>query len=479
MGQRSSRRVLSFTDSEQVDDPNPSSSTAEKHPHRPDEKPVVVAEGERDVPNSRPKKKKKKKGGNFFKWLSFGGKKKSTKNKSSDQGEMKDQDIETKKYRRSTDDQKSLQSISRSVEVIDLEEPPAGVLLVLPAAEPLVQAELQTQVHDAPVSLTAGETSPLTKPLDSNEVNMRPEDDICCRYAIGSKLGQGGFGAVYEGTRLADGQKPDHPKPLPKEVALTILANKGPMTDIIKLLDWQDQQDFYVMVLERFSDSMDVFCFVESNGGSIDEKFARFIMWGATLAVDECCRRGVYHGDMKLENLLIDFDNLEVKLIDFGCGDLLTESAYTRFCGTMMYCPPECRMKGEFHAKTATVWTLGILLFRMLCGHFPDTFDLYRINMNTWYKPGLTEGVRPVTSTPEVSSVQKIFLFEEKNPPQTRAQDEMKDQSTEMETSRSTDGVRPVTPEVSSVHLCVCGLNPVASPSIHFSLLHLGLKQQH
>lgn len=78
----------------------------------------------------------------------------------------------------SSSDQKSLQSISRSVEVIDLEEPPVGVIQVLPAAEPLVLEELQTQVHDAPVSLTAGETSPLTKPLDSNEVNMRPEGEF-------------------------------------------------------------------------------------------------------------------------------------------------------------------------------------------------------------------------------------------------------------------------------------------------------------
>ncbi|XP_048067242.1 serine/threonine-protein kinase pim-3-like isoform X2 [Megalobrama amblycephala] len=411
MGQRSSR-VRSFLDSEQVHDPNPSSSSSstaeEQHPHWP----VDVAEGEGAViPNSRPKKKKKK-GGNFFKWLSFSGKKKSTENKSSDQGEMKDQDIETETPRTSTDDQKSLQSISRSVEVTDLEEPPVGVIRVLPAAEPLEFQELQTQVHDAP----AGETSPLTKPLDSNEVNMRPEDNICCRYAIGRKLGQGGFGAVYEGTRLADGHQvavkfvkktkhtecisiPDHPEPLPKEVALTILANKGPVKDIIELLDWQDQQDFYVMVLERLSHSMDVSRLVQGNGGSIDENFARLIIWGATLAAEACCRRGVYHGDIKLENLLIDLKNLEVKLIDFGCGDLLTESAYTRFCGTIMYCPPEYRMKGEFHGKPATVWTLGILLFRMLCGYFPDTFDLYRINMNTWYKPGLTEGNLFITSS--------------------------------------------------------------------------------
>ncbi|KAK7170890.1 hypothetical protein R3I94_000943 [Phoxinus phoxinus] len=359
MGHRSSR-VQPFTDSEQVHD--------------------------LQLPISRLKRKKKKGGDfNFFKSLSFRWKKESSKNKSSDQGEMM-KDLETETSRRSTDDQKSLQSISRSVEVIDLEEPP---------------------VLDAPVRLTAGETSPL-----SNQVNMRPEDDICCRYAIGRKLGQGGFGSVYEGTRLVDGQKvavklvrkteyteyisiPDYPEPLPTEVALTILANKGPnkgpAMDIIRLLDWQDQQDFYVMVLERFSHCMDVFDFVQRSGGSIEEKFARLIMWTATLAADACCRRGVYHGDIKLENLLIDLKKLDVKLIDFGCGDLLSESAYTSYSGTVLYCPPEYRTKGEFHGKPATVWSLGILLFRMLCGHFPDSFDLYRTNMNTWYKPGLTE----------------------------------------------------------------------------------------
>ncbi|XP_056121965.1 serine/threonine-protein kinase pim-2-like [Rhinichthys klamathensis goyatoka] len=185
---------------------------------------------------------------------------------------------------------------------------------------------------------------------------------------------------------------PGHPEPLPKEVALTILASrKGPAMDIIKLLDWQDQQDFYVMVLERFSHCMDVFDFVKHNGGRIEEKFARHIMWSATLAADACCRRGVYHGDIKLENLLINVKSRDVTLIDFGCSDLLTESPYTTYSGTDSYCPPEYRMKGEFHGKPATVWSLGILLFRMLCGYFPDTSDFYRTNMNTWYKSSLTE----------------------------------------------------------------------------------------
>lgn len=75
-------------------------------------------------------------------------------------------------------DQKPLQPISRSVEVIDLEEPHTSVLQVPPAAEPLVQKDLQTQVHDAPVSVRAGEVSPLMIEFDSNEVDMRPEGEF-------------------------------------------------------------------------------------------------------------------------------------------------------------------------------------------------------------------------------------------------------------------------------------------------------------
>ncbi len=75
-------------------------------------------------------------------------------------------------------DQKPLQPISRSVEVIDLEEPHTSVLQVPPASEPLVQEDLQAQVHDAPVSVRTGEVSPLMIEMDSNEVDMRPEGEF-------------------------------------------------------------------------------------------------------------------------------------------------------------------------------------------------------------------------------------------------------------------------------------------------------------
>ncbi|KAL0164917.1 hypothetical protein M9458_040670, partial [Cirrhinus mrigala] len=54
-----------------------------------------------------------------------------------------------------------------------------------------------------------------------------------------------------------------------------------------------------------------------------------------------------------------------------------------------MFCPPEFNVDGRYHAKPATVWSLGILLFVMVCGYYPDEEDLNRINKDDWSIPEL------------------------------------------------------------------------------------------
>ncbi|RXN20330.1 serine threonine- kinase pim-1-like protein [Labeo rohita] len=136
---------------------------------------------------------------------------------------------------------------------------------------------------------------------------------------------------------------PGHPKRLPIEIGLTLMANMGSnVPQIIKLLDWQDDPHHYVM-------------------------------------------------DIKLENLLVNLDTLEVKLIDFGRGMLMRDSAYMAFNGTEMFCPPEFNVDSRYHAKPATVWSLGILLFVMVCRYYPDDEDLNRISKNDWSKPELSQ----------------------------------------------------------------------------------------
>uniref|UniRef100_A0A673KMR9 non-specific serine/threonine protein kinase n=1 Tax=Sinocyclocheilus rhinocerous TaxID=307959 RepID=A0A673KMR9_9TELE len=227
------------------------------------------------------------------------------------------------------------------------------------------------------------------------------------RYEIGSQLGEGGFGTVYAATRLDDGLQVSVCityiiflakifcliiLPLPLEVALQILANKSPrVEEIIQLLDWQVDPDYYFMVLERPMPCQSLYEYLKCYKGTMEEDVARVIMHQAIFAARMCCLRGVLHRDIKLENLLINPDTLKVKLIDFGCGAILTDVGYTSFAGSREYCPPEYHMTGKYHGEPGTVWSLGILLFVILFCKFPKRRHLHKINAKNWTKAGLSK----------------------------------------------------------------------------------------
>ncbi|XP_067246844.1 serine/threonine-protein kinase pim-2-like [Chanodichthys erythropterus] len=179
---------------------------------------------------------------------------------------------------------------------------------------------------------------------------------------------------------------------IPLEVALHMYANQGPrVPQIVELLDWKDEDDHYIMVLERPVPCQPLYEFLQSYTSTMDEKLARIIMGEVAFAAQICCQRGVLHRDIKPENLLINPDTLEVKLVDFGCGDFLTSAGYTSFAGTKAYCPPKYEMYGVYHGEPATVWSLGILLFLILFWQFPSRRDLRMISKNIWENDGLSQ----------------------------------------------------------------------------------------
>ena len=80
----------------------------------------------------------------------------------------------------------------------------------------------------------------------------------------------------------------------------------------------------------------------------------------------------IIHRDLKLENILIDTSNLNIKLIDFGFAiKISNQKKLTIFCGTPSYMCPEIVKKIEYFGKPADIWALGILLYVMLYGKFP------------------------------------------------------------------------------------------------------------
>lgn len=103
--------------------------------------------------------------------------------------------------------------------------------------------------------------------------------------------------------------------------------------NVLELLEWFEMSDCYVLILEWPSPCTDVHEFCKHHKGRLSEPVARKIMRQVVQAACHCCDCGVFHGDIKAENLLINTDTLDVKLKEFGCGDLFKDTPYTRYAG--------------------------------------------------------------------------------------------------------------------------------------------------
>ncbi|KAK2845530.1 hypothetical protein Q7C36_010384 [Tachysurus vachellii] len=209
---------------------------------------------------------------------------------------------------------------------------------------------------------------------ETEENYKKMKDIILKRYAVVRLLGSGGCASVYAGVRTSDGKKValkimskilndkyitinGDTRRLPAEVAILELVCKPPRCPyVIELLDWIETPAGINIVLERPDHCIDLFKFCRRV--NVTESMAKVIMQQVIQAAHHCRARGVFHHDIKEENILINPHTLEVKLIDFGCG-------------TPIYFPPEWLTEGKYEAEPATVWGLGVLLYSMLCGHRP------------------------------------------------------------------------------------------------------------
>lgn len=88
-------------------------------------------------------------------------------------------------------------------------------------------------------------------------------------------------------------------------------------------------------------------------------------------AVDHLHKNGIAHRDLKPENILLD-TNRNIKIIDFGLSNTYKQGELLKTaCGSPCYAPPEMIAGKLYNGLSSDIWSCGIILYTMLCGHLP------------------------------------------------------------------------------------------------------------
>ncbi|XDV31097.1 hypothetical protein PO909_033863 [Leuciscus waleckii] len=246
---------------------------------------------------------------------------------------------------------------------------------------------LPGQVPVEPTETSTGRTA--QGAVEASPVNKSSTESFESFYNVEKMIGSGGYGKVFLGTRKFDGKKvaikrmrkidndlylniPGNPELLVTEVALLMMMRRESISPfVIQLYQWFEEPRGFTLVMEypepceRLLDSI--------TRDPWNDRFSQVVMRQAVQAVQHCIHHGVFHNDIHSQNFLLKKDTLELKLIDFGCGQLFSSEGYESniYRGVPDYCPPEVLTEPRFHAVPANVWSLGVLMYEVSNGCLP------------------------------------------------------------------------------------------------------------
>lgn len=196
-------------------------------------------------------------------------------------------------------------------------------------------------------------------------------------YRLIKQLGKGGFGSVFLVEHLNYHQQfaakfihnKDESLYQPNEFDILLhLCHPN----IIKIFNHFFDSGYLVIIFEYCAQGS-LRHKIEKDGfltGSI----LRSTCFQIASAIKHCHSRGLSHGDIKPDNILIDQYG-RVKLADFGlCKNVSkNECHYSHFQGTISYFPPEILLSqnSRINPFTQDIWALGMTFFFLAKGNLP------------------------------------------------------------------------------------------------------------
>ena len=206
---------------------------------------------------------------------------------------------------------------------------------------------------------------------------------------LGNKISEGGYGVTYhcvykKKEAVSKNAKYCSHSHLFNEIDI---LGKIDHENIIKMLTFSKSYPNVYVVLEHGGEEL--FNLINENEISNLEK--KNIIKQLLNGICHLHSKYIVHRDLKLENMVYNFETL--KIIDFGFAYLYKPDEPAKNlrakCGCIQYMAPElCRCDTLYNGYLADVWSFGICAFTMLSCRFPfsiaaDTdynFEFFHMN---------------------------------------------------------------------------------------------------
>lgn len=229
---------------------------------------------------------------------------------------------------------------------------------------------------ESPNSTNSGES-----PRVTTTQNLTPRRKVRTigNYCVEKTIGRGQFGKVklaYHkkipdlkvAIKIINKTKLDEDtlRMIQREVRIMKLLNHP---HIIRLYEVIETTRMLFLIME-YAEGGEVMDYIIAHG-KIPEREAKRFFVQILSALKYCHSKRCCHRDLKPENLLLDSE-VNIKIIDFGLSNVFTPGSLLKtFCGSPTYASPELILRKEYFGPAVDVWSMGVVLYVLVCGYLP------------------------------------------------------------------------------------------------------------